>query len=375
MTIKGKYNSALIMSDHLDEATLSQLYLMMEQPSLRGEPFRIMADAHAGKGSCVGFTFKMNEYIIPNLCGVDIGCGIYGYNLGDIDVDFKGLDSFIRENIPSGFNINHSFNNQFDLPTEIIKNINSIISKLSLDNAKVFYSLGTLGGGNHFIELNKDPDGNIWLVIHSGSRNFGLQVCNYHQKKAKEFVDKALITGIPNGMEYLPIDMGGQEYLEDMNVAQLFAHYNREIIARVICEGFFNIDLPEDRILSVHNYINFEDKIIRKGAIQANLGQRCIIPFNMRDGIAVCIGKGNKKWNNSAPHGAGRIMSRSQAKKEINLEDYKKSMEGIYSSCVKNSTIDESPFVYKEYSEVINNMQETVDVQFIMKPIYNFKAS
>jgi RNA-splicing ligase RtcB len=374
LEIKGKYNSALLMTDYPEESALSQVYELLNQPFSRGVLIRYMADMHAGKGCTVGYTQTMNDYIIPNFVGVDIGCGIYAYNLGNVDVDFEGLDKFIRNDIPVGFNIRHSFENEFNVPEGVVFKINDIILKLKLDMAKVYYSLGTLGGGNHFIELDTDPSGNVWLVIHSGSRNFGLQVCNYHQMRAKDFVNKALVTGIQTGMEYLPIEFGGQEYLDDMQIAQTFAHLNRELMAKIICQRFFKMDLPNVKVESVHNYINFEDGIIRKGAIQANIGQRCVIPFNMRDGIAMCMGKGSKKWNNSAPHGAGRIMSRSKAKEQIKLEDYKNAMKGIYSSCINKSTLDESPFAYKDFNQVISEMEETVSVLYLMKPIYNFKA-
>jgi RNA-splicing ligase RtcB len=377
LEIQGKYNKALVMTDYPDEASLSQVYQLLNLPYSANSQIRYMADMHAGKGCTVGFTQTLNDYIIPNFVGVDIGCGIYAYNLGQIEVDFKKLDRFIKEEIPHGFDIHDTSVNvdEKSWGVNLYSKFLNLVDKLELELSKVNRSLGTLGGGNHFIELDKAPNGDIWLVVHSGSRNFGLQVCNYHQKKAKEFNSKALITGIPVGMEYLPIDMGGKEYLEDMEVAQKFAHLNREMMATIISEGFFNVDLPTERILSVHNYINFEDKIIRKGAIQANKDQRCVIPFNMRDGIAVCIGKGNRKWNNSAPHGAGRILSRSKAKEQIRLEDYQKTMEGIYTSCINRSTIDESPFAYKNYQQVISEMQETVDIEFIMKPIYNFKSA
>ena len=376
LEIQGKYNKALLMTDAPEEKALSQVYELLNMPYTKGAQIRYMADMHAGAGCTVGYTQTMNDYIIPNFVGVDIGCGIYAYNLGQIDVDFKRLDRFIKQNIPVGFNLRPNAS----VPQELVFSIFygdviKVCNKLKLDISKVVSSLGTLGGGNHFIELDKDPDGNVWLIIHSGSRNFGLQVCNYHQKRAKEFVSKALITGIQTGMEYLPIDMGGQEYLDDMEVAQQYAHNNRKSMAKIICEEYFETEIPTDQILSVHNYINFEDKIIRKGAIQANEGQRCVIPFNMRDGIAVCIGKGNKKWNNSAPHGAGRIMSRTKAKEQITLEQYEKSMEGIYSTCVNKSTIDESPFAYKDFNTVMSEMGETVDIQFVMKPIYNLKSA
>jgi len=378
LEIQGKYNKALLMTDYPEEKALSQVYELLEMPYTQGAQIRYMADMHAGAGCTVGYTQTMNDYIIPNFVGVDIGCGIYAYNLGKINVDFAKLDAFIKKNIPVGFSVRSAscvLLSKFKKTNSLIDNIEKIVSKLGLEKLHVLKSLGTLGGGNHFIELDKDPDENIWLVIHSGSRNFGLQVCNYHQKRAADFVSKALITGIQRGMEYLPIEMGGQEYLDDMKVAQLYADANRELMARIICEGFFNIELPEDRILSIHNYINFDDNIIRKGAIQANKDQRCVIPFNMRDGIAVCVGKGNKKWNNSAPHGAGRIMSRSKAKEQISLEDYEKTMQGVYSTCINKSTIDESPFAYKNFNLVISEMSETVDVQFVMKPIYNLKSA
>lgn len=254
--------------------------------------------------------------------------------------------------------------------------IRTTCDKLEIESDRVFCSLGTLGGGNHFIEIGEDPMGFYWLTIHSGSRNFGLQVAEYHQKKAKKFIEDSHIFGIPRGLEYLPMEYGGREYLQDMGTAQYFADLNREFMAYEIFEYF---DLASEMhnhksVKSVHNYIDFEDSVVRKGAIKAKQGEHCVIPFNMRDGLAICKGKGSKKWNHSAPHGAGRIMSRSKAKQEVSLEEYKKSMKGIWSSCISNSTIDESPMAYKDMNEIIGFMSETVEVLYLIKPVYNFKA-
>lgn len=382
LEIKGKYNSALLMSDYFDEETISQLYQMMNNPAFKGEPFRIMADAHAGKGSCVGFTFKLNDYVVPNVVGVDIGCGIDGYKIGQPEMlmnndGFKKVDNFIRENIPSGNNVRQIKSKKVDVLFN--KNYNTMLRELSDKiDAKYEYnilSLGTLGGGNHFIEIDKDPDGNFWLLIHSGSRNFGLKVCQYHQNKAKELMNKMFIGDAYKGLEFLPLDNGGNQYLYDMGFAQYYASINRDIIAQDIIEFITGKNWVDKVIKTTHNYINNTDLIIRKGAIQANEGQEILIPLNMRDGVIVGVGKGESKWNNSAPHGAGRKMSRKQAKDKLSLDIFEKQMKGIYTTSVSNKTIDEAPDAYKDKDDIIDAVKIVADINFVMLPVYNFKAS
>lgn len=374
LTLKGKYNSANIFIDLIDEVTQKQIQSMLSHPAFGNSYIAIMPDTHAGKGSVIGFTMSMNKYIIPNIVGVDIGCGIEAINLGKDYIDLEELDKFIKNNVPSGYKVHNNY--QFSMKNEDSYSIKEICYKLNLEFHRVFCSIGTLGGGNHFIEVDQAPNGDKWLVIHSGSRNFGLQVAKYHQQKAKDLMKKLFIDeGAYKDSEFLPLDMGGENYLEDMKVAQLYAQVNRNAMFDTLVSGFFKKECYAlERVSSVHNYINFEDKIIRKGAIQANDGQRCIIPFNMRDGVAICKGKGSKKYNNSAPHGAGRILSRNKAKSILKLEDYRKSMEGIYSTTVTKNTLDEAPMVYKDMQLILDNIEETVDVEFLMKPIYNFKA-
>lgn len=376
--LEGKYNYALIMTDYPGEEALSQVKSLLDSPQSANCKIRYMADMHRGKGCTVGYTQTLTNFVVPNFIGVDIGCGIYSYNLGikKSDIDFDALDIFIKQNIPSGFAIRSKpIDISQYLEGDYYQQFTDIIEKLKLDKDKVLKSLGTLGGGNHFIELDEDPNGDVYLTLHTGSRNFGLQVCNYYQKLAKEFTDSCSPIPIISGMEYLPVKYGGLEYLSALNIAQKFAHINRTIIAEKICNLFFGIDVPQNNIQSVHNYIDFTDNIIRKGAIRAHKDEIVVIPFNMRDGVAVCIGKGSEKWNYSAPHGAGRKMSRKKARESINIDEYKESMKGIYTSCINESTLDESPFAYKNYETVIEEMKETVDVLFVMKPIYNFKAS
>ncbi len=391
-----------IFTDNIDEKAVSQINLLLEQDAFKNSKVRIMPDVHAGKGCVIGFTGDLGNKVIPNIVGVDIGCGMFCANLGKIEIDFKKLDQFIHENIPSGMNVNETKLVDFDLTRlycyDKLKNYQWIEN-----------SVGSLGGGNHFIEIDVADDGDKYLVIHSGSRNLGTQVADYYQdladqicnhnlldyeRKRKEIVttykelgkaqeiQSALIKlreeleenkhNIPYELAYLE----GKErdsYLHDMKLCQDFAVLNRYTIAKRISD-FMGWDLSH-YFESVHNYISFEDNIVRKGAISAKKNEQVIIPINMRDGCIIGIGKGNDDWNNSAPHGAGRIMSRAKAMEMIHLEEYKKSMENIYTTSVTEETKDESPFVYKSIDEILKHIVSTVEVIKIVKPIYNFKAS
>jgi len=379
-TFRGKYNSANVMIDELDQETISQIYSFLNHPAFANTYIAIMPDTHAGAGAVIGYTAKMNEYVIPNVVGVDIGCGVLAYPLGITDIDFKKLDQFIKKNVPSGFNIRSTDEKMIigKKPRDYFRTADDVLDlagKTGQEREKVIGSIGTLGGGNHFIEIDKTDEGQFWLLIHSGSRNFGLRVANYYQGKAKELL-KTMFVGADayKNLEYLPVGFGAEEYLEAMRIAQDYARLNRGVMAQVIMNFFGESAWNSEAIETVHNYINFEDKIIRKGAVSAHEGERLVIPFNMRDGVIVCKGKGNKKWNYSAPHGAGRILSRRKAKETLSMEEFKSVMEGIYTTTATKDTLDESPMAYKDKDVIIEAIQETVEIEFFMKPVYNFKA-
>ena len=391
-----------IFTENIDDKAVEQIDLLLEQDAFKNSKIRIMPDVHAGKGCVIGFTGDLGDKVIPNIVGVDIGCGMFCTNLGKIDIDFKKLDDFINNNIPSGMNVNDNSVALFDIKRlycyDKLKNYQWIEN-----------SVGSLGGGNHFIEIDIADDGEKYLVIHTGSRNLGSQVANYYQgladkicnyslleyeRKRKEIlstykelgkekeIQRDLISlkkelevnknNIPYDLAYLEGEQR-DAYLHDMRICQEFAVLNRYTIARRIADYMgWNID---NYFESVHNYISFENNIVRKGAISAKKGEKVIIPINMRDGCIIGIGKGNDDWNNSAPHGAGRVMSRSEAMKIINLDDYKKSMENIYTTSVTENTKDEAPFAYKSIKEILEHIIPTVEVVTVIKPVYNFKTS
>lgn len=401
-TLKGKYNNCKIFTDNCDNETISQLMSLLNQESVKGEQIRIMPDTHSGKGSVIGTTMTLkNRKVIPNIVGVDIGCGMLAIKLENKGIDLPALDNIIRKYVPSGFDIHEK--------AIANSNIDKIIAPIDIDRA--LKSLGTLGSGNHFIEIDKDEDNNLWLVIHTGSRHLGIEVCNYYQDLAyeklvaknkggslaelsKDLIAKLKAEGkdkeiskelkklkddynsihmdIPHALAYLENE-DFDDYIHDMRLAQEHALINRETIAKQIME---HANLKEtERFQTIHNYIDCDNLILRKGSISARMGEKVIIPMNMRDGSLICVGKGNPDWNFSAPHGAGRLMSRSKAKENISMDDYKKSMEGIYSTSICQSTIDESAFAYKPMQEIMENVKDTVEIVNIIKPIYNFKAS
>jgi tRNA-splicing ligase RtcB len=392
ITIQGKYNSANVMIDNLDEETISQIYSFLNHPAFANTYIAIMPDAHKGAGAVIGFTAKRNDYVIPNVVGVDIGCGVLAINLGYPSIDFAKLDQFIRENVPSGFSVRGKFDKMVTgrRPSELVtREVIELSGKTEQDQSRVIGSIGTLGGGNHFIEIDHDEStGMDWLLIHSGSRNFGLKIANYYQNKAKALL-KTMFIGADayKDAEYLPMGSGGGEYLEAMMVAQSYAKLNRAVMAEVIMKHIYGNSPSVDFktimmkgqsyipvIDTVHNYISFEDNIIRKGAVSAQEGELLVIPFNMRDGVMMCRGKGNSKWNYSAPHGAGRIISRNKAKRELSMVDFTASMQGIYTTTATQNTIDESPMAYKDKDMIIAAVAETVDIDRFLKPVYNFKA-
>ncbi len=404
--LKGRCNIAKVFTDNIEEKAKSQIIQLLNQEAFKDSKVRIMPDTHAGKGCVIGLTADLKDKVIPNLVGVDIGCGMITAKMGDIEINFERLDKFIRSNIPHGNKVNGKMEIRVDKSfhdeiAEISKRTNSNLNRNLL-------SIGSLGSGNHFIEINLDKNEEKWLVIHSGSRNFGHRIATYHQKKAIEYCNRrakcikgekkekikalkkqdkdneiqALIEEYQSSIDKYDLTkelcfLEGERletYLRDMKFAQDYANLNRRVMAKKILEYLdLNIDDLE-HFQTIHNYIDFEDMMVRKGAISAHKGEKLLIPINMRDGSIIAIGKGNEDWNNSAPHGAGRLMSRSRAKEIISLEEYKDSMKGVWSSSVKEATLDEAPMVYKPMEEIIENIRDTVEILDIIKPLYNFKA-
>lgn len=392
-----------IFTENIEETAKEQIDLLLEQEPFKNSKIRIMPDVHAGKGCVIGFTGDLGNKVIPNIVGVDIGCGMLCVNLGNIDLELQKIDEIIRKNIPSGMNVHKKPILEWNFTKlycyKELKNKDGWLEK----------SLGSLGGGNHFIEIDKDEDNNKYLVIHTGSRNLGKQVAELYQEKAikycsfekemqeeknmiiKEYKEQGKANEIQKtlqeinkkyqGKTKLPKDLcylegkDREDYLHDMRLCQEFAILNREWIAGEIISKMGLVLFVKDSFQCIHNYINFEDNIIRKGSISARKGEKVIIPMNMRDGCIIGTGKGNEDWNYSAPHGAGRVMSRMKAKNELNMLDYKNSMDGIYSTSINENTIDEAPMVYKPMEEILENIKDTVEVIKIIKPIYNFKAN
>lgn len=398
-----------IFTQNIEQEALDQINTLMEQPAFSDCKVRIMPDVHAGAGCVIGFTADLGDKVIPNIVGVDIGCGMLTVRLGKIDIDYEKLDMVIKLLVPSGRNVHGDY-----IPEAHHKRAKKLIAELrcrhylhSVDRLE--HSLGTLGGGNHFIEIDEGSDGNKYLIIHTGSRNLGKQVADYYQNLAFKtlYDDRAarstIITklklegreteiqselaklkrngipgGIPKSLCYLEGD-DRNRYLHDMQVCQRFAVINRNIIAaRIIDAMGWNAKLDtlygEDWFHTIHNYIDNTD-MVRKGAISAKKGEKLLIPINMRDGCILGHGKGNPDWNYSAPHGAGRIMSRMKARETLDLDAFKEAMDGIFTTSVSAETIDEAPMVYKPMDEIIENIKDTVDILEIIKPVYNFKAS
>ena len=391
-----------IFTKNIEKEAVNQINLLLEQEPFKDCKVRIMPDVHAGKGCVIGFTADLGDKVIPNIVGVDIGCGMLCIELGKIDIDLENFDRIVNEYIPAGRNIREQKLIEFE-------RINDLYCLRELKEIKKFNrAIGTLGGGNHFIEIDADDENKKYLVIHTGSRNLGNQVANYYQdlsiqlcsgkeemfKRKNEIIKnykkqgrkqeiqkalKELEKEYKNNRPELPNELCYLEgkyremYLHDMKICQEYASLNRSYIAREILRHI-GLQIYQKHFETIHNYINFEDNIVRKGAIRANKGERVIIPINMRDGSIIAVGKGNEDWNNSAPHGAGRIMSRNKAKETLSLDDFKESMKDIYSTSVVEETIDEAPFAYKPMQEIINNIKDTVEIEKIIKPIYNFKA-
>lgn len=406
--LNGKYNNCKVYTDNIDNATISQLISLLNQKSVEDSRIRIMPDTHAGAGCVIGTTMTLKDKVVPNLVGVDIGCGMLAIKLKEKRIDLPNLDSVIRKYVPSGGEVNE--NSKEDKTSLNVRDLRCF----GKPNAKIreelaYHSVGTLGGGNHFIEVDKDSNNDLWLVIHTGSRHLGMEICNYYQdmgyealkekvnlkkekmnviiqelksqgrekeisSKLEEFNKnyKEKNPDVPHELAYVEDELF-KDYIHDMDMVQKHASCNRNEIARVILK-YAKLH-EEERFETIHNYIDVENMILRKGSISAQKGEKVIIPLNMRDGSLICIGKGNEDWNFSAPHGAGRLMSRSEAKENISMKDFKESMKNVFSTSVNKSTIDESPFAYKPMDEIIQNIQDTVEIVDIIKPIYNFKAA
>ncbi|OIK10223.1 RNA-splicing ligase RtcB [Bacillus sp. MUM 116] len=394
--ITGSQTEAKVFSNYPQETALMQIQELCNQDFLKDTKISIMPDYHAGKGCVIGTTIQLKDKVVPNLVGVDVGCGVLTVKLQDKKVDFDKLDQVIRTYVPSGMEIhtdetvgfiNTSFPNAKEFKSEHI-----------LSQNKSLYSLGTLGGGNHFIEVSVDTDGHHYLTIHTGSRYVGAKIATYYQKVAisklrshdlTEIIEKLKAEGrqkeiqaaiqshkeknpiIPNDLAYLEGE-DFKNYIHDMKLAQSYAKANREEIARAITEnmGFEVLD----RFDTVHNYIDTENLILRKGAVSAQEGERLIIPINMRDGSILAVGKGNADWNFSAPHGAGRVLSRTKAMKTLNMDDFHHTMKGIWTTSVSEETLDEAPMAYKSMNEILEKVEESVEIATFIKPVYNFKA-
>lgn len=397
--IEGKYNIAKVYTEVVEETALEQIRTLCNQEFVKDSKIRIMPDVHAGAGCTIGTTMTLKDCVVPNLVGVDIGCGMETIQIKNSHIELQKLDKLIYEKIPSGFNIRssvHKYNDEIDLNMLRCKRE----GRINLDRA--VKSLGTLGGGNHFIEADKDEEGNIFIVIHSGSRHLGLEVANYYQELAYKSLNgntaddinqliincktarrekeiqrgiddlKAQVrTEIPKSLAYLAGPLM-EDYIHDMKIVQRFALLNRKAMMDEIIRG---LKLKvEDEFTTIHNYIDTEAMILRKGAVSAKKGERLLIPINMRDGSLICIGKGNEDWNNSAPHGAGRLMSRIKAKSTFTVSEFKKQMKGIYTTSVNSDTLDECPMAYKDMEDIVKNIGDTAEIIKIIKPIYNFKA-
>ncbi len=397
MTIKGKHNSAKIYTDIIEQGAIEQIKTLCDFKPFEKSKIRIMPDVHMGAGCTIGTTMTITDKVIPNMVGVDIGCGMEVAQIEEKELSFPDLDKGIRQNIPTGNSIRkmpHPYSEKIDL-TELR-------CYKSIDHNRAMLSIGTLGSGNHFIEVDKDDEGNLYVVIHSGSRHLGVEVASYYQKLAyRRFSDKkqeqinTLIDSlkrkghekqiekklrdlekqkcdIPKELAYVE-GKDFEDYIHDMKIVQHFAELNRQAMMAEI-EKIMKINI-KNTFTTVHNYIDIDYNILRKGAVSARLGERLLIPINMRDGALICIGLGNKDWNQSAPHGAGRLMSRSKAFQTLSMDTYEQQMKGIYSTSICKGTLDESPDAYKSVNTLIANIADTVDIERRIYPVYNLKAA
>lgn len=396
--VKGQFNTALCYTAALEESAAKQIQAVCDQAEFADCKIRIMPDVHAGKGCTIGTTMTIIDKIVPGMVGVDIGCGMETVKLAETGIDYAHLDAVIREHIPCGFEVRkktHPLNREINL-----KELRCI-DEINLSRANL--SIGTLGGGNHFIEVDKNETGGLYLVVHSGSRHLGCEVADYYQNEGfralcgnSKFQISATIEQLKAEGRFqdiqtaiktlkaqthinLPKDLayveGGlfEDYIHDMKIIQKFAILNRQAMVSVILE---EMGLHEvERFTTIHNYIDTDEMILRKGAVSAKAGEKLLIPINMRDGSLICVGKGNPEWNCSAPHGAGRLMSRAAAFRELSMEQYQTEMSGIFSTCVVKDTLDESPMAYKSMDEIVGQITPTAEIIEHIRPVYNFKAA
>lgn len=391
--LQGNFASAKVFADTVDPSAITQIITLLNQPYIKGCKVRIMPDVHAGAGCTIGTTMTISDKVCPNLVGVDIGCGMETVRVSEREIDLERLDNLIYSEIPAGCNIRqtaHDFAKQIDL--------SELRCAKFVDIDRALRSIGTLGGGNHFIEVSMDGNRQIYIVVHSGSRHLGVEIANYYQSAGykalrsdglKPIIEKlksehreteiqttlqqirAERLSIPKQLAYVDGELF-ENYLHDMKIAQNFAELNRQAIIAKIING---MELtPNLQFTTVHNYIDTEKKILRKGAVSAEKGEPLLIPINMEKGSLLCVGKGNENWNYSAPHGAGRLMSRSEAKRNLSMAEFEHRMVGIYTTSVSENTLDECPMAYKPIEEIISNITPTAKIIDILEPIYNFKS-
>lgn len=397
MIFKGKYNTANIYASVIEDEATAQIIELLNQPFAENQRIAIMPDVHAGAGCVIGTTMTITDKVVPNLVGVDIGCGMETVKLKEQNIDLQRLDECIRENIPAGMTI-RAFRHKYAQEA----NLKSLRCSAHVDPDRAKLSVGTLGGGNHFIEVDKDKHGNLYLIIHSGSRHLGVETAKFYQNEAykrlskpnrqeiNEIVDslkkqnrqseiRAALAEYQRKLPDIPKDLAYCEgelfdsYIHDMRIVQHFAALNRKAMVDEIVNGMgLHID---EQFTTIHNYIDIDNMILRKGSVSAQSGEILLIPINMRDGSLICKGKGNPDYNCSAPHGAGRLFSRNQAKRKFSVEDFQNEMQGIYTTSVNESTLDECPMAYKSLKDIVDNLGDTVEILEQIKPIYNFKAN
>ena len=398
ITIQGLYNTAVCYTPKLEEAAEKQIQAVCDRPEFAGCKIRIMPDVHAGKGCTIGTTMTIRDKIVPGMVGVDIGCGMETVELAERGIDFGKLDALIRREIPYGREVRgtlHALNAEIDL-TQL-----RCAGQVNLDRA--MHSIGTLGGGNHFIEVDRAEDGRLFLVVHSGSRHLGTEVADFYQDEGRRAlwggahyqiqaaIDRLKAEGrfreiqktinalkkerkldIPKDLAYVEGKLF-EDYIHDMKLTQRFALLNRKAMVDVIMTGMGFTTV--DAFTTIHNYIDTDAMILRKGSVSAQAGEKLLIPINMRDGSLICVGRGNEDWNCSAPHGAGRLMSRRAAFSALSMEEFQKEMEGIYTTCVLPDTLDESPMAYKSMDEIVAQIGPTAEIVERIRPVYNFKAA
>lgn len=396
--IEGLYNTALCHTPELEDVARTQIQSVCDQKEFADCKIRIMPDVHAGKGCTIGTTMTIQDKIVPGMVGVDIGCGMETVELAERDIDFDRLDALIRKEIPYGREVRdsaHVLNHEIDLAQL------RCADRVNLNRA--MRSIGTLGGGNHFIEVDRSEDGRLFLVVHSGSRHLGTEIAGFYQdegrralwggaqyqvtmiieqlkregrfkeiQKTIKALKKEHELSIPKDLAYVEGKLF-DDYIHDMKLTQRFAVLNRKAMVDVILTGLRLT--PVDVFTTIHNYIDTDAMILRKGAVSARMGEKLLIPINMRDGSLICIGKGNTEWNCSAPHGAGRLMSRRTAFNDLSMEEFQKEMEGVYTTCVLPETLDESPMAYKSMDEIVSQIEPTAEIVQRIRPVYNFKAA